>query len=177
MPEAPCSVQERRAVNAAQGQGQHQSFCGGCIRRRGAGPRSSSFPGLPDRVHSRASVWPHLSSPVWHIVGTLRSAELKFSHRSKSQLRECPLRRCLLRAGCPGPSDPEEGARHPLPRSAVPSPRLRPARGAPQPAGSEPSIDRGRGDRARRSPTPRFSLLIEVCLSRVRRGQRQKPNI
>lgn len=94
----------------------------------------------------------------------LCSAGLRSSHGS--ELKAPPSR-----AGRPVLSDPEEGARPALVRGA-PSP----ARRAGQPAGSAPSIGpRGPGRAA--PPTACFSLLIEVCLSRVRSGQRQKPNI
>lgn len=184
VPQAPCSAQKRCSVNAVERLDQRQSSRSGCTGKGGSAPEDSSFPGLPARVHrighSESGCW---AGPVC-VPRSARSGHPqlcqaeRFSRRSgsKRHLRGFSLWRCLSLAGRPGLSDPEEGACHPLPLSTVPAPCPRPARSAPQPAGSVPSIGAA-GTLARRPPTPRFSLLIEVCLSRERSGQRQKPNI
>lgn len=116
-----------------------------------------------------------LASPAWHTVGAPRSAEL-----IEPQLRARARAQAPPPPASPGSASRGPGARCSAIRKRARAPAasaVAPARRAALAARRLRAIDRAAGTRARRPPTPRSSLLIEVCLSRVRSGQRQKPNI
>lgn len=158
-------------MNAVEGQGHHQSSSGGCTGRGGSAPWDPSFPRfLPEYtgldVRSGVCRLAYFVSPAWHTLGAPRSAErIKPQLRARSAASACPPSGSASRG--PGSRCSAIRKRAPAPpASAVP-----PARRAALAARRLRAIDPAAGTRAHRPPSPRFSLLIEVCLSRVRSGR------